>query len=328
MSGNSDSWFVSPFNEPGTAGTPVTIHDCSIRETEQQPGIDFTLDQKLDLAGRLAEAGVSQIEAGIPALDERQRDHVAKLVASGIDANFTAVCGIRTADVEIAADCGVWGVLTSVPAGILQLRHKAKIGSDEALERAAAAVGLAKERGLFVILSMAYATRASLDFLTAIVAEAAGLGVDRIRVVDSPGAAAPEAIELLVRVVDASTDLPIEVHCHDDFGLATANSLRAVRAGADVVSCSLGGFGPRAGNAALEEVVLALELLYGRPTGVQLDRLVDLVRAIEGHTGRPFPGHKAVSGSNLLSPSVFAKKGADENPLTSQSFLPGLVGHR
>lgn len=324
-------WFVSALNEvavsPPLEG--VSVSDCTLREGLQQPGPRPTDDERFRLADALDEAGVQEVEAGIPGYSDADLRFTTALAHRGLQAKVTAVCRSRREDVLAAAASGVWGALCSLPADPLQLKHKLGIGEGQAIERAVELTQLAHDQGLYVIFSPAYTTRADLGFLNRLIADVLVHGhVDRLRIVDSAGCAVPEAVTFLTKLLGTQARRPLEIHCHNDFGLAVANTLAAVVAGATVVSCSLTGIGPRAGNAALEEVVLALRLLYGVDTGVALNRLVPLARLAE-HTFRVTQApYKAVSGPNLMDLSSMASEGAvGHPPLTSQPYQPTLVGN-
>ncbi len=323
-------WFVSPYGRRAGDDAPrrITLHDCTIREGEQQPGNSLDAERRLRLAHALDDLGVPQLEVGIPARGPEHVRLTTEIARAGLRAKVTAVCRAEMAQVKPTVECGVWGVLCSVPADPLQLAHKTKIDEGVTIERAIEATRYVHDAGMYVILSAAYATRADLAFLARLLREVTAHGwADRVRVVDSAGCAGPEAIAFLVETFRRVADRPVEVHCHDDFGLGTANALAAVQAGADVVSCSVSGIGPRAGNAALEEVALALALLYGHTTDVDLAKLVPTVRAVEDAFGVRQTPYKAVSGANLLVPSEIASVGMDADPLVSQAFLPSVVGH-
>ena len=191
-------------------------------------------------------------------------------------------------DVDLVKGCGVDAVRLSMPISARQRAAKTRVGDTEYVSKALAISAYAKESGLEVVFSPYDTTRCELGLLEELLQAFAREGcVDRVRLVDTTGAATPEAIRFLVRFMDEAGGIPIEVHCHNDFGLATANTLAGVLAGARYVSATVNGVGERSGNAALEEVVVALAVLYGIDTGVRLDGLTEISRLVEAHSGVP-----------------------------------------
>lgn len=326
-----ERWSVSPYNHAGTdvATTDVPkISDCTLRDGEQHAGIAFTCDDKVELAQAIAALGVDELEVGTPAVSDSDRLAVEKIADLGLRPRLSALARATKADVDLVKSCGVDGVRISFPASARQRRAKLPISDAEYLKAAIEISVYAKEQGLEVIFSPYDTTRADLGLVIRLVTAFAEEGcVDRIRIVDTAGAAAPEAIAYLVRIIRSVGGIPVEIHCHNDFGLATANTIAAARAGAEHLSVTVNGIGERGGNAALEEVVMALELLYGVPLRIETDRLMAVSQEVARRSGVPLQQHKAVVGGNAFThESGMVVAALLKDPFTAEPYDPALVG--
>ena len=325
---------LSPFNnEPeAIAGfrppKEVLIHDCTLRDGEQQPGLVFREDEKVAIAQRLDELGIQQIEAGMPAVSEEDRSAIRRIVGLRLNAKISALCRLVKEDIDMALDCDVWGIVCSAPAGYLQLKHKLKWSEEQFTRTVLEITDYVKSHGLYVILSPYDTTRADLRFLTSLVQTCVREGkIDRVRVVDTVGCAAPHAMTYIVRKIKDAAALPVEVHCHDDFGLATANTIAGVLGGAEVVSTTINGVGERSGNTPTEEVAVSLKLLYGIETGLRYDKLYEVSAFIQRVSKVPLQSHKAIVGENSFKQeSGLIVGGFLEMPATAQPFDPKFVG--
>ena len=235
----------SPFNTPVAART-VFVADCTLRDGEQQAGLVFSSDAKVEIARALDDLGVFEIEAGTPAISEDDATAVARICGLALSAKISVLCRAKESDIDAAAELGVWGVRISYP--VSRIQRAAKFGDatdDDYLATALRVSEHAKRQGLAVIFSPFDTTRADMPFLLSICDALASAGtVDRLRVVDTTGCASPDGISYLVsRLRTAVPSLPLEIHCHDDFGLAVANTLAGVHAGADFVSTTMNGPG-------------------------------------------------------------------------------------
>lgn len=315
---------------PDTAPDRVRVADCTLRDGEQQAGLVFSRERKVKIAKELIAAGVYEVEAGSPAVSVEDREAVAEIAALG-QTRVSALSIARESEIDVVADTGAWGVRISLPAGKLQLKHKMQLSPEEYVRRAVEITSYAKSKGLYVTFSPYDTTRAEEGFLRRAIREITRAdAVDRLRLVDTAGAADQTSLECLVAVLhEESEGTPIEVHVHDDFGLATANTVAGVLAGAEYVSTSMNGLGERSGNAATEQVVAALELMYGISTGIVLDRLCalsDLVAQFSGVALRP---NTPVVGSNsFVHESGIVTAGVLVEPFTAESYAPELVGQQ
>jgi isopropylmalate/homocitrate/citramalate synthase len=332
----SDAWAISPFNRAGSEQSPLfarppRIADCTLRDGEQQASVVFAKEDKVELARRLAEIGIHELEVGTPAVSDDDREAIEQIATAGLGVRLSALARPQQADVDLVKRCGVEGVRISFPISRRQREVKIGLGDDEYVRSALAVSSYAKEQGLEVIFSPYDTTRADEQLLTRLLgAFARERCVDRVRVVDTTGSATPQAIGYLVRLMHERSDgLPLEVHCHNDFGLATANTLAGALAGAEVLSVTVNGIGERAGNAALEEVVMALKVLYGVDVGVATERLTELSHEVSRRSGVRLQPHKAIVGGNAFAHETgMVVAGLLKDPFTAETYSPELVGQQ
>lgn len=331
----NNQWCVSPLNfiEETRAGLRLKpnlrIADCTLRDGEQQPGVVFRKEDKIRIAELLNELGIHEIEAGMPAVSLEDAEAIRQINLKGSKAKITALARATTEDIDVVADVGCWGVILSLPVGFLQLEYKLKWPEEKVIETAIAMADYAKKKGLYVTMSPYDTTRVDLNFLDRYLKSVVAAGnVDRFRLVDTTGAVMPRAIGFLVdRMRQKIGDLPIEVHCHNDFGLATATALAAAEAGVDVLSTTMNGLGERAGNTATEEVVVALRVLYGLDLGIALNRIEKVSKEVQRISGVKLQPHKSIVGKNAFShESGLIVAGVLNNPFTGESLSPSLVG--
>jgi len=326
----------SPFNEQSgrkiLPGRQILLSDCTLRDGEQQAGVTFDRADKLRIARALDGMGIYEIEAGTPASSEEDREAIAEMCQLGLRAKISVLCRAMATDIDQAMALGVWGVRVSFPISSLERKHKLKgISDDEYLRRALDITEHSRRKGAYVIFSPYDTTRAELPFLKRLVAELERAGtVDRLRVVDTTGCALPEAVSYLIgQIRDAAPALPLEVHCHNDFGLACANTLAGIVAGADYASTTINGLGERSGNAATEEVMMALEALYGVKTGLDLAKVTAVSALVAEISGVFMQPNKAVVGENAFRHEAgMVVAGVLQDPFTAEPYAPEVVGQR
>ena len=281
----------------------VIINDSTLRDGEQAPGIAFTLAEKLDIAAALSAAGVDEIEAGTPAMGGEDIAAIAAMVeaARGARTEIIPWCRMTRADVDLAAKTGAGRVHLSVPVSDRQIHAKFGTGRADVLSRIADVLAYARNKGLRVSVGGEDASRADPDFLKRVVLAVEQAGGHRFRFADTLGVLDPFATRDIFAMLERETDLELEFHGHDDLGLATANTLAAVRGGATHASVCVLGLGERAGHAALEEVVTALGETLRRGTGVNFAALPGLAAKVAAAAGRPIPDNKPIVGASVFS---------------------------
>lgn len=299
-----NAWWASPYNERQDVreaywpGQKVTIHDATLRDGEQTPGVVFSEDDKYQIAEALVEAGVTRIEAGMPAVSEADRSAIKRIAKGLPQAEIFAFARATRGDIDMALDCGAKGVVIEVPIGYPKLQYQFHWTWEKVFEKSADCIRYAKEKGMHAVFFPYDATRAREDdienLFRALMKDAAPSSVG---VVDTMGCAMPQTIQHMVRWYKHLTGgLPVEVHTHNDFGMAVATELAGVAAGADVIHSCVNGLGERTGNAALEELVLCMNILMGMDTPYRLTKLPALCSLVEKLSGVPAAPNKPFVG--------------------------------
>ncbi|PSP78305.1 2-isopropylmalate synthase [Halobacteriales archaeon QS_4_69_225] len=299
------------------------IFDTTLRDGEQSPRTSFSYEDKREIAAVLDEMGTHVIEAGFPVNSEAEFEAVRDIA----EATSTTVCGLARVvdgDIDAALESGVEMVHVFCSTSDVQLQDSMHASREEALERSVAAVERVVDAGATCMFSPMDATRTEESYLTAVVEAVSEAGTDWINIPDTCGVATPGRFRDVVETVVARAgDADVDVHTHDDFGLATANALSGFEAGAAQAQVSVNGIGERAGNAAYEETVMALESVYDVDTGVEAERITELARLVEAKSGIDVPANKPVVGRNAFShESGIHAAGVIEN---ADTFEPGVM---
>ena len=305
----------------------VGINDTTLRDGEQTAGVVFSTEEKIAIACALDRAGVTELEVGIPALGPEERETIRALGALKLGARLMVWARMCRSDLDAAALCGPVLVHLSIPASDIQIRRK--LGRDRlwVLKTVTRFVGDAVDRGLTVSVGAEDASRADPGFLHRIADAAQKAGAWRLRFADTLGVLDPFTTHERIAALVHNTDLPIEIHAHDDLGLATANTLAAVLAGARYANTTVNGLGERAGNASLEEVVLALRVIHQRPTGIDMTHLPLISELVSRASGRPTPAQKSIVGDAVFTHEAgIHVDGLLKDVRTYQGFDPAEVG--
>ena len=306
----------------------VKVLDTTLRDGEQTPGVALAPEKKLEIACALDDLGVDIIEAGAPMTSEGERRAIKLISDAGLKAEVCSFARAVLGDIDVALACGVDSVHLVVPTSDIHLKHKLKMSKQRVKRMALGVARYALDRDLIVEFSAEDASRTDPAFLREFLSAAVEEGVQRVCVCDTVGVLTPERAEGLFADLTKTIKVPIAAHCHNDFGMATANTIAAVRGGAQEVHVAVNGLGERGGNAALEEVLLALEQFYGIKTRVKLKKLYNLSKLVERCTGIPVAPTKPVVGENAFAHEAgIHTHGVLAYPPTYEPISPETVGH-
>jgi methanogen homocitrate synthase len=304
----------------------VEICDVTLRDGEQTPGVSFTREEKMDIASWLDRIGIEVIEAGFPVVSPYEKQCVAAIANQGLDARICGFARARQGDVDAAIDCGVDMVSLFIATSDLHIRHKYKKPRDQVVDEAVAMVEYAKDHGVEVRFAAEDASRTERKFLKAVYRSAIDHGADLLSFADTVGCLTPLQMRRVMGDLVRSMEKPLCAHCHNDLGCATANTITAAEVGAFQLHTTVNGIGERAGNAALEEVLVALRLIGGVDR-YDLSHLKMLSGLVERYSGITLAKTKAVVGEHAFAHESGIHIAAIlEDPLTYEYIPPELVG--
>ena len=319
------------FFTDSAAREEVTVFDTTLRDGEQTPGIAFTFEQKLQIARQLSDIGVYAIEAGFPASSKAEKETVSAIKKLGLESKICGLARSVKADVDTCLDCDVDMVHVFIPTSDIQRENTINKTRKEVLGITADIVGQVRKHKDLCMFSAMDATRTDWDYLIEVFRTAADAGATIINVPDTVGVISPSAMKVLVQRINREVRCPIDVHCHNDFGLAVANTIAAVEAGASQVQVTVNGLGERAGNADLAQTVMIMESIYRIRTGIEKARLVETSRLVSRFSGIAIPPTQPVVGENVFShESGIHSHGVIKNAATFEPGImtPEMVGHR
>ena len=301
-------WFTSPWNflESSREGLAfprrVRFHDVTLRDGEQQAGVAFIREDKVAIAKRLAKAGLDRIEAGMPMVSPQDEAAIKEIVQADLGPEIFAFCRCIVDDVQLAKACGVTGVVIEIPSSTHIIERAYKWPLQRAIDASVEATLAAKDEGLYTVFFTIDSSRAEFDWYLDLIERVATDGhMDALALVDTFGGVTPQAIPTWVaRVRERLPGVPLEAHFHDDFGMAVASSIAALAAGVEVVHTTVTGIGERAGNTPMEELALALRMLYDVDHGLRTEEFYALSRLVRERAGHQIPSNRAVVGERLF----------------------------
>lgn len=311
----------------------IIVCDCTAREGEQAAAVDFGADLKVELIRLLDEIGVPQAQAGYPAKSPLDGETVRRVRRLGLRIRVEVIAQVFDPnwrdEVDAAVACGPDIVDIQLPCSDRRLLLLHKMTRGEMLDRAVEAIRRARGRAPVVRFAPTDTTRADLDYVRALYRAALDAGADRLSLADTAGAMFPPAMRWLVGELTREFTVPLQVHCHNDFGLALANTLAAAEGGASILDATVNGLGERSGNACLDELVVALEAFYGARTGVRTEGLYRLAHLVSKWTGIPVPTHKPLVGDSAFAHKLEGHvRGVLTSPPLYEPLPPETVGNR
>ncbi|MGV9170111.1 MAG: homocitrate synthase/isopropylmalate synthase family protein [Promethearchaeia archaeon] len=325
-----------PETRPESLSDKVLIWDETLRDGEQTPGVVLTHDEKIDIAKMLDEVGTAIVVVGFPAVSEGEKEAVAAVAREGFN---NAVVGAPARavidDIDHCIEAEVEEVPVFIATSDFRLKYQLRMTRDEMLERLTECIEYGKEHGLTIDYIAEDTTRSDMEFLCKAYKTAIDAGADKICVADTVGFVRPRVMKYMMQEIKdrlwtkSKYKVPISVHCHDDFGLAAANTLAAIEEGAIYPQVCVNGYGERAGNAAFEEIVMSLESLYGIDTGIDTEKIHELSKLVERHFVVPLPLHKPITGDNAFTHSSgIHSHGQLTHSMTYEPISPEIVGRK
>lgn len=308
-------------------GKELKFVDTTLRDGEQTAGVVFANSEKIMIAEMLSDLGINQLEVGIPTMGGDEKETIKKIVKKNLKPSIMAWNRAVIGDVEQSIDCGVDAVAISISVSDIHIENKLKTSRDWVLEQMVKTTEYAKKNGLYVSVNGEDASRADDDFIIEFINCAKQAGADRFRFCDTVGVMDPFTIRNKIEKIYKATNFDIEMHTHNDFGMATANAIGGVLGGANHVGVTVNGLGERAGNAALEEVLMALIHVLKCESKIDTRRFKELSEYVSNASGRELPAWKAIVGSNMFRhESGIHADGAIKDPKNYEAFDPAEVG--
>lgn len=336
----TDKWFTSPWNflddvrKDVNFASRIKLHDVSLRDGEQQAGLIFSKDQKVEIAEKLAEVGIHRIEAGMPAVSAQDDAAIREIVKRNLGPEIFAFARCVKDDIKRAADCGVDGVIVEIPSSEHMVKYAYKWEMEKAIELSIETTQYAKELGLYTVFFPIDMSRADMDWVFNLIEKVSTEGhMDALTIVDTMGGLNPHSVPYLIKKTKERINKPIEVHFHDDFGLGAANTIIALASGADVAHTTVTSIGERAGNAPYEDVALTLLTMYGVDLGLDYEKIYSTSKYLREISGLNVRQNKGIVGDRIfdIESGIVAswfKNAKDVEPLEVSPYLPTLIGHK
>lgn len=336
----TDKWFTSPWcflpevRKDDTFPSTIKIHDVTLRDGEQQTAVVFRREEKVAIAKQLDALGVHRIEAGMPAVSPQDKAAIEDIAALGLKSEIFAFARCIPEEIKVVKACGATGVVVEIPASDHMIENAYGWSVDRAMKSSIDTTLAAKEAGLYTVFFTIDATRTELSRFLDIVEQVATEGhMDALTMADTVGVVTPNAIHYVVKKVVDRLKKPVEIHCHQDFGLGVANTIAALAAGSSVAHTTVTGLGERAGNVPMEDVVMSLLCLHGIDLGIRTERFCDLSRFVLDLAKVSVPPNRPIVGDKLyeVESGIIAgwvRLARKDNPLEYVPFSPELVGQK
>src|SRR5712672_3162203 len=336
----TDKWFISPWpylpeiTKKYSFAPKIKIHDVTLRDGEQQTAVVFRREEKVAIAKRLDALGIHRIEAGMPAVSPQDKAAISDIAALGLKAEVLAFARCIPEEIKVVKACGCKGVVVEIPASDHMIKNAYGWTFDRAMKSSIDTTLAAKEAGLYTVFFTIDATRTELNRFLDIVEQVATDGhMDALTMADTVGVCTPDAVSHVVRKVIDRLKKPVEIHCHQDFGLGVANTVAALAAGASVAHTTVTGLGERAGNVPMEDVVMSLLCLNGIDLGVHTEKFCEVSKFVMDMAKVTQPPNRPIVGEKLyeVESGIIAgwvRMARKEHPLEYVPFTPELVGQK
>ncbi|MFH0863260.1 MAG: 2-isopropylmalate synthase [Candidatus Altiarchaeota archaeon] len=313
--------------KPKTVPKRISIFDTTLRDGEQTPGVNYSIDDKRRIAEALSRMGVKYVEAGFPVSSDGAFQAVKEVAGMGLKCEVVGLARCMEKDIDAAADAGVDMVHIFIGTSPMHREYKLEMTKAQVLRKAQESIQYAKDRGCRVHFSPEDACRTEIEFLKEVCAMADGMGVEHINIPDTVGVMTPQAIAWLIAELRKGVNIPFAVHCHNDFGQATANTISAITAGATIPHVTVNGTGERAGNTSLEQVVMGCKLIYGIETGIRTESIWETSRLVERLSGiKVMPNFPIVGGNAFAHESGIHVHAILKKAATYEAIRPEMVG--
>src|SRR5215813_6422861 len=336
----TDKWFTSPWcylpevRQNDSFAPTIKVHDVTLRDGEHQTAVVFRREEKVAIAKMLDEMGIHRIEAGMPAVSPQDKAAIADIAALGLKAEVLAFARCIPEEIKVVKEVGCKGVVVEIPASDHMIKNAYGWSVDRAMKSSIDTTLAAKEAGLYTVFFTIDATRTELNRFLDIVEQVATEGhMDALTMADTVGGCTPDAVGHVVKQVINRLKKPVEIHCHQDFGLGVANTIAALAAGASVAHTTVTGLGERAGNVPMEDVVMSLLCLNGIDLGIRTEKFCEVSKFVLDLAKVSVPPNRPIVGEKLyeVESGIIAgwvRLARKEHPLEFVPFTPELVGQK